>query len=185
MPRRSAIPTVLLTAALVACGGDGGDASPDAPPAPWAGATELGSGESHTWGEGHRVTVHQIAHRAAGTHMGQEVTGLAAEVELCAGDSGISGGDAGVWRLYLEREVDWQGQPMTQHSTGSPSMLGLREPLWELHDASAELAAGACARGWIDFVNVYDEQGAPTRLGFSERWVEGDSGADVVWSAGE
>ena len=152
------------------------DGSAEQPP-PWVGGTEMEMGALHEYGEGHRVGVHEVSHRVSGTVGGDEVVALAAEVEFCAGGSAT---EVEPHRLFLfqETEFDMQGETRIMNSSGPPALVDLVDsPLPE-----EPLEAGECARGWVEFLNVYDDHGTPTKLAFMS---EDQQTALAIWPAAE
>lgn len=168
----------VLVLAIVACGPQGDADGAAANPPPYAGAAELELGESHEFSGGHSVTVHAVEHRFKGTFSDKEMLLLAAEVEFCAGATPLVP-PSQYLLLFQESPFDMQGTMMVMHSSGPPASLGgLKQPA--LDDAT-EVQPGECVRGWVEYLNVYDEHGKPTKLGFGE-----DSASTaVIWPVAE
>ena len=166
-----------LALLTIACDSDRTATGDDQSPPPYQGATELAFGEYHTFGDGHRVTVHAVEHRVRGMAGDEETTGLGAEVEICAGETPS---ESSYWRLFLFQEApfDMQGTMSVMHSSGPPTNRGLKEPTLE----EGVLQPGECARGWVDYVNVYGDHGKPTKLGFLD---ESEQDTQAIWPAAE
>lgn len=145
-------------------------------PPPWSGTPELQLSEFQTLDDGSRITVHQISHRATTMHMDQESTGLAAEIEFCAGGQAA---DPGRLSLLSESLADWQGTSVTMYGQGGVAMIGLEEPRINL---SSDVQSGECERGWIDFLNIYGEHGDPIAIGYDH---EADDVYEAMWPAKE
>lgn len=176
--RTRVVGMLLLSGVWMACSSEANDPGTEEVPPPYASADELSLGEAHTFGAGHRVAVHDLAHRQTGTSGDEEVTGLAAEVEMCAGEDSLEVNPFAM-RLFTETPFDMQGTPTVMHGRSGAAMTGLKEPLLEQNQT---LSAGECARGWVDFFNVYDDHGTPTRVGFV---ASGTDEAAAVWPASE
>lgn len=175
-------PIALAVAAglvLAACGGEGEEqAAQAANPAPWQGAHELQLGEAHRFGDGHTVSYRQVEHHVELPMFDAGQLGLVAEIEVCAGQASLEFAPYST-KLFSETSIDMQGETMTMHGENATAQLGLREP--EL--GMVALEPGACARGWVDFINIYGELGEPTVLGFTE--PGSDARADAVWQVPE
>lgn len=171
--------SMLMVVMLAAGCGQVGDALAENPP-PYQGAAELELGEFLTFGEGHRLTIHEVVHRQTAMVDGTEMTGLAAEVEVCAGEGEVQPNQLAL-RFFAETPSEWQGRTEILHATIGPNNVGLRKP--KLIDVGT-LSSGECGRGWIDTMNVQRDRGAePTRIGFQ---VEpGSETYAAVWPAEE
>lgn len=175
MERRNLQCLIFLAVILVACGGESSDevAAARTPPQ-YEGAIEMERGEFFTTDLGHRVTVHQVEHRVSGTEGGRELTGFAAEVEFCAGETPATVSSS--FQLFTENVAEWMGEMEILHGINGTASVGLKEPL-----LSPNIEAGDCSRGWVDFLNVYGDHGEPAKLGFRET----SDVADVVWPVSE
>ena len=174
--------TIVLAVIATACTSESKEGTDlGAPPLPYAGAVELQLGQYHTFGTNHRTAVHEVAHRQEGVWNGNDYMGLAAEVEICAGDSEFEFNPLASLRLFQEVAFDMQGTRGIMYSESSPNNLGLKQPRIQEHD-SQTLKPGTCARGWVDFINVYGEHGKPMRLGFKKAGNEYN--VEAVWPTG-
>ena len=171
----------LLAVTCAACGGAAGEATADVNPPPYAGVAELQPGQFHTFGDGHRVTVHTVAHRQRTVLDGKELMGLATEVEVCAGTTGYESAPTASWILFSEIPFEMQGTVGIVHSGAAPMKVGLKAPSL-LQKMSQELAPGECVRGWLDFLNIYGDYGEPTKLGFQQEGKQYN--VEVVWPSG-
>jgi hypothetical protein len=168
---------LLLALAVASCESQSQPGNAAAEASPHAGAAELRSGEQHEFNGGNSVTVHAVDHRFVGSFSDDELLVLTADVEFCAGSMPMDPPIEDL-RLFLETAVDMQGTRMVMHAFNSPAGLGLKQPAF---DYSTTIQTGQCLRGWVEFLNVYDEQGAPTMLGFGED----PDNPEVVWTAAE
>ena len=71
-----------------------------------------------------------------------------------------------------------QGTMSVMHSSAPPTNVGLKEPTLE----DGVLQSAECARGWVDYLNVYGDHGEPTKLGFLD---ESQQATQASWPAEE
>ena len=188
----SVIAVIVVGSALAGCKDESRIEATTSLPPPHAGAVELGLGETYQGKNGQRITVFQIAHRQTlpeenwqaqqAAEREEKLTGLAAEVQFCnlSKSNNPEPSALSTFRLIQESEFSMNGKSIVTFNVSGQANLGMKTPLLE----NAPLDDQGCRKGWIDFINVYDEHGKPLKLGYLEDFTNPDSFA-VVWPAGE